>query len=129
MKTEEITKTYLEKEFYASKELKEIFSPYAQSELDRFLKVSKTSGSKFIAGYVVKVDPKSNFGQPFKLYKFYTTSDGLNIVKEVSAMTMISSAPLQRVKILDGKLIFTDEYYEKNEKARKILGKTGMAFA
>lgn len=127
--TEKIVKTYFENEFYNSKELKDIFSSYAASELHRYIRISQLPSFKFIAAYVTEVDPKQNYGRTYKLYKMYQVLEcGMTFIKEVSGISCLSNQGIERVIIDNGELIFTGDYYRKDKEARKILSKTGMVF-
>lgn len=112
---------YITYEKYAtSKELAEVYAGYDRSELDRHLKVAKKSD--FICAYVIPVDPEKNYGRSFKLYLRYI-ADGIQFIKECTAGSMISSAPLREVVAFPDGFVLTNRGYKKTEEAREFLRK------
>lgn len=120
MKQFKISKTFNSRQdFIESEELKEIFSPYAATELARYKRVDERF--QFIRAYRVDVEPEGNYGRGFKLFKLYKQPYGLRTLKEVSAISIISNQQLRGVIILDNNITLTDEYFEKENDTIKLL--------
>ena len=92
-------------EFFNSEELKEIYRPYASSELDRFKRV--TQRFEFLAAYVVKRNPEENYGRSFDLYKHYKL-DTKVMLKKISALSFLGNYEYPIASIETKKIIITD---------------------
>lgn len=106
-------------EFYSSEELKEIYSYYAPSALKTMIKLSKEND--FIKVFKVEADPKKNYGISFKLFELYKTFDGLIILKEVSACSMMTNTPFREVKLTENGFAYTDSRFSRRQ--RRLLAK------
>jgi len=107
-----------EEDFFNSPELAEIYDVYSPKELFRFKSVAKKS--EFIRAYVEEVDPTTNYGRNFKLYRVYK-ADGIKFLNEVTAGSMISSQPFQSVIDYDDGFLKLDIFIEKGEEQRQYL--------
>lgn len=105
-------------DYFASPELMEIYRGYENNIAP---KKRVAASSDFIAGYVVEVDAASNYGQPFKLFRHYKTSDGVLHLKEECVHSSISNQPLQLVSIAEGTITALDYWFDKNDASRKHL--------
>ena len=106
-------------EFYSSEELQEIYSYYAPSALKTMIKISKEND--FIKVFKVEVDPKKNYGTSFKLFELYKTFDGLIILQEVSACSIMSNSPFREVKLTENGFAYTDSRFSRQQ--RRLLAK------
>ena len=88
---QEITKN----ELMNSKELKEMFSFYCPSVLQRKLNNIENWGRVFTE----KVNPKTNFGRPLNFYFEYVCKDGLKLINKIETTTLIHCGGFQRVDL------------------------------
>lgn len=125
MNTYHISKRYSTKEqYYASPEFKEVYRGY-ENNIPSTKRVD--ANFIFLGGYVVTVDPTTNYGQPFKLFQHYQCRDGLKCLKEESVISVLSTAPLCHVTLVgDIITIRGDVIYDKNDKSRKRLIEDGI---
>lgn len=106
-------------EMINSEEFNEIYRPYGSEEKTRAIQIK--SKTEFLGAYVTEADPGLNYGQPFKLYHHYRTPEGLILIKEVSAITGLSSQPFELVIIDEDTILFFGVYIAKDQEGRKII--------
>jgi hypothetical protein len=81
--------------------------------------------------YIVKADAKTNYGLDFQIWAWYTTSDGVQLLKEqhFGGGASMTSRPFQRVMMKGSEFIFTDEFINKEHRAElKRLSDAGYLF-
>ena len=101
-----------------------IFEPYASSELDRFKRLQRKFN--FQKSYVSEVDPELNYGRSHRVYIESLTTDGMRVLNEVSAISMLSNSPMRVVNIKDNRIEFTKEFIQKDEEGRNKVIKEGL---
>lgn len=127
-----ISKIYAtEEQYYASPEYKEVYRGY-ENNCARHQSVEKRS--KFIAGYVVSVDPATNYGRDFLLLRHYRVHDGVTLLKEQTIHSCLDNGLLHVVKFENDErsglpykiMINYSEGYEKNTLSRRMIAKAGI---
>jgi len=83
-------------DFKNSNELKEMFSYYCSSVLERKIKNCENWGRI----YTEEVDADSNYGRPFNFYYEFVCKDGLKLINKLETTTSIHSGGFQRIDIL-----------------------------
>ena len=106
-----------EDEFYASEEFSKVWEGFQGK--DRAERVGREF--EFIRGYVVEMNPETNYGRDFDLYKLYKTSEGLPVLKKQTIGASISSQPMREVFIFSNGFIKSERYFKKTKEARDFL--------
>lgn len=70
--------------------------------------------------FVTKVEPKSNYGRDFRMFRVYNTN-GLRAIKEFTVHSCLHNGGLRRVSLYEDSALFGVTYYRKDAEARKIL--------
>lgn len=108
-------------------ELERIFEGYINTE-KKYARAWK--GVEFQFALVVRVDPEFNYGQPFKVFKFFT-ANGRKMVQDVGIGSMISSYSsnvvlFKNAKETDDTFTITDIPWPKTAEARKLHKESGF---
>lgn len=103
-------------EVFASEEWKEVWSGFQGKESRERVKRE----FKFVTAFRVDVDPKTNYGQPFKLFMVHEHK-GVNIMKEATIHSMLSNSPLAEVMLFDDCFYLSGEYFKKGERTMEWL--------
>jgi len=106
-----------EDEFYASDEMKEVWSGFQGQSMNE--RVGRKF--KFICGFVMNVEKKKNYGQPFRLFKVYKSSEGLIFVGEETVHTIMSSKPLCLAYVGKDGFLISNLAVDKSPQGRKFL--------
>lgn len=90
-----------------SKELKEMFSYYCPSVLERKIKGCEKWGRIFTE----QVDEESNYGRPLNFYYEFVCPDGLKLINKLETTTSIHCGGFQKIDIVP-----TDNFTIENGK-------------
>jgi len=115
-----------EKSFLASPEFKELYVGY-ENRISPDRRTATRVG-KFDCAYLVKTDPKNNYGRSFNILEMYTTHDEqLTFVKVIEpSFSCLSSSGLRRMLIHDDYLEATDTYFDNSNSNRRKIAAAGL---
>ena len=111
-------------EYKNSKEVAEQFSYYASSELERHLRIVSNLG--LVEAYVIKTEPSENYGRKSKVFFKHLSDDGLIILSETTATSMMHNGNLYGIELVDGVLTRTGTQYTKSKEGRSEAIRNGV---
>ena len=119
-----IQKTVKSFEDYKSlEEVKMQFEAYAPSELARHLRLYS---DMFLEAYVIETNPDFNYGKTASVYVKCITRDGIQVLNEVSACSVLHNGDMIEVEAKDGYLTTNGESYPKTKESRILIKEKGV---
>ena len=94
--TRRLVKEISKDEFRNSNELKEMFSYYDSSVLNRKIKNSENWGRIFVE----EVNAENNYGRPVNFYYEFVCPDGLKLINKLDTTTSIHCGGFQKINVL-----------------------------
>ena len=96
-------------EVFESEEFTEVWRGFQGKESDA--RISRKY--EFVTAFVVEVDKKKNYGQPFKLFTVHKYN-GVSMLREKTIGSMLSNSPMRRAFIFEDCFYLSDEYFAKS---------------